>query len=215
LTAFSKSENPRLTLGSAAQEATIESNETQLDAMKAEGQSLQEIVSFVKQQALNPFAHVLQIDRLQRQLQLAAQHTQNIQDELDEVKTKSLAEGATTLVKLKESFNDAQNLKDEHKNLSRVIRDMEIERDATNKDRQELARRSETLGRDLEKAEQRCREVVAHKERLEDENYSMLQQVMASSISIWPSSYNPAVAWIPQSGFRVVIKIVPRPPTGP
>jgi hypothetical protein len=49
---------------------------------------------------------MLQIDRLQHQLQLKSQDTQNIQDELDDVKTKSMAEEATAFDKLQKALGD-------------------------------------------------------------------------------------------------------------
>lgn len=74
----------------------------ELDARQSEKQLLQETVSLVHQQNLRRSTHVLQVDRLQRQAQLTSQNAQNLQDELDDVKTKSLAEEGTTLGKLKQ-----------------------------------------------------------------------------------------------------------------
>ena len=73
--------------------------------------------------------------------------------------------------------SEVQNLKTTIKTLSQIIREMEIEREALDKGQQELARRSQTLERDLERAEQVYREVVADKDRLEKEKYSLSQQL--------------------------------------
>jgi hypothetical protein len=54
---------------------------------------------------------------------------------------------------------------------------VEIGREAVDKERQELAVKSQTLERDLERAEQDYRKVVAHNERLKEENLSVLQQI--------------------------------------
>ena len=140
----------------------------ELDVSKAEGQSLQETVSVLNQQASDPFAYMLQIDRLQHQLQLKSQDAQNIQDELDDVRTKSMDEEATALDKLQKALGDIRHLQDANKNLSQIIRDMEIGREAMDNERQELVLKSQSLERDLERAEQDCREVVAHNERLKE-----------------------------------------------
>ena len=57
--------------------------------------------------------------------------------------------------KLKKSLNNVQNLKDVNKDLSRVIRNMEIEREAMDKAQQELVRRSQTLG-EIWRSSNRC-----------------------------------------------------------
>ena len=69
--------------------------------MKAESQSLQETVSLATNRVWIHLLMFLQIDSLQRQLQLTSQNTQYIQDELDDVKTMSLTEEADMLEKLK------------------------------------------------------------------------------------------------------------------
>lgn len=134
-------------------------------------------MSFVHQHALNPFAHELKIDHLKRNFQLASQNTQNIQDELDDVKTKFLAEENITLEKLEKSISEVRNLKDANNDLSQMIRGMEIEREAMDQARQEIAGRSETLERELKEAEQKYRKVVAGKKRLEEEKHTILQQL--------------------------------------
>lgn len=57
-------------------------------------------MSFLSQRGLDPVAYVLQIGRLQQELQLKSRNAQEIQDELDDVRTTSMAEEATTLDKL-------------------------------------------------------------------------------------------------------------------
>jgi DNA repair exonuclease SbcCD ATPase subunit len=106
-----------------------------------------------------------------------SQNTQIIQDELDEVRTQSLAQEATMLDKLQRALSDVRNHRDENKIRSQLIRDMEAEREAMDKARQELARRSQTLESDLERAEQDYRDLVAHKERLEKEKSATLRQL--------------------------------------
>ena len=69
---------------------------------------------------------MLQIDRLQQELQLKSQNTQNIQDKLDDMRTTSMTEETTTLDKLQKALSDIRHLQDANKNLSRIIRDMEI-----------------------------------------------------------------------------------------
>jgi cell division septation protein DedD len=112
--------------------------EAEPDASKAAGQSLQETVSALNQQASDPFAYILQIDRLQHQLQLKPQNAQNIQDELDDVRTKSMDEEATALDKLQKALGDIRHLQDANKTLSQIIRDMEIGREAMDKERHDL-----------------------------------------------------------------------------
>jgi hypothetical protein len=107
----------------------------ELDVSKAEGQSLQETVSVLNQRASDPFAYMLQVDRLQHQLQLKSQDAQNIQDELDDVRTKSMDEEATVLDKLQKALGNIRHLQDANKNLSQIIRDMEIGREAMDKER--------------------------------------------------------------------------------
>jgi hypothetical protein len=84
---------------------------------------------------------VLQIGHLQRQLQRKGQNTQNIQDELDDVTTKCVAEEAITLEKLKKAASDVQQLQDTNRVLAHTIQDMEIERKAVEKAQEELDRR--------------------------------------------------------------------------
>ena len=127
--------------------------------------------------AFSSFVHVLQIDQLQRQLQRKCQNTQNIQDELDDVTTKCVAEEAITLEKLKKATSDVQQLQDANRDLSQTIRDMEIERKAMENAQEELDRRCRKLEGELQRAEQGYREVVALKERLEEENRSVIQQL--------------------------------------
>lgn len=69
------------------------------------------------------------------------------------MRTQSLAQEATMLDKLR-ALSDVQNHRDENKIRSQLIRDMETEREAMDKARQELARRCQTLESDLERAEQ-------------------------------------------------------------
>ena len=64
----------------------------------------------LNQQASDPFTYILQIDRLQYQLQLKSQNTQNIQDELDDIRTKSINKKATTLNKLQKALGDIRYL---------------------------------------------------------------------------------------------------------
>jgi septal ring factor EnvC (AmiA/AmiB activator) len=97
------------------------------------------------------------------------------------VKAKSLAEEATMLDKLKVVLCDVKNQKNANRNLEKTITDMQIEREAVGKAHDELARRSQSLENDLQRAEQACKELVAHKERLEGENYAMLQQLEESN----------------------------------
>ena len=121
---------------------------------------------------------MLQVDRLQRQLELRSRNTQTIHDELENVKTKSLAEEANALEKLQRSHSEVQNLKDENRRLSNIIREIELAKETTERAYQELARRSESLQKELEKAREDHREVVAQKEHLERENHSVLLQLL-------------------------------------
>lgn len=88
-----------------------------------------------------------------------SQNTQIIQDEVDEVRTQCLAQEATMLDKLQWAPSDVRNRRDENKIRSQLIRDMETEREAMDKARQELARRSQSLESDLERAEQDYRDL--------------------------------------------------------
>jgi hypothetical protein len=97
------------------------------------------------------------------------------------VKAKSFAEEATMLDKLKVVLCDVKNQKNANRSLEKTITDMQIEREAVGKAHDELARRSQSLENDLQRAEQACKELVAHKERLEGENYAMLQQLEESN----------------------------------
>jgi hypothetical protein len=72
---------------------------------------------------------------------LASQNAQNLQDELDDVKTKSLIKEAATLDKLKRAFSDVKNQQAANKNLAKTIQDIEIEQEAGDKAHDELARR--------------------------------------------------------------------------
>jgi hypothetical protein len=120
---------------------------------------------------------IICLDLLQQQLQLKSQNANHIQDELDDVKTKSMAEEATTLDKPKGALVDIRYLQDANKHLSQIIRDVEIGREATDRERQVLAARSQNLERDLERTKQDYRELVAHNECLNEENLSVLQQI--------------------------------------
>lgn len=93
------------------------------------------------------------------------------------MRTQSLAQEATMLDKLQRALSDVRNHRDENKIRSQLIRDMETEREAMDKARQELARRSQTLESDLERAGQDYRDLVAHKERLEKEKSETLRQL--------------------------------------
>src|SRR5271155_2500690 len=116
------------------------------------------------------------MDSLQRQLQSTSQNTQNIQDELDEVRKKSCAEEAITFDKLKQTLRDVRSQQEKNKTLSQLIRDMEIERAAMDKAHEEFARKSQTLEGSLRRAEQDCGKLLALKQRLEEENSAMHQQ---------------------------------------
>jgi hypothetical protein len=62
-----------------------------------------------------------------------------------------------------------------------IIRDTEIGREAMDKVREELTLRSQNLERELKRAEQDYREVVAHNARLEEGNISLRQQITDAS----------------------------------
>ena len=65
--------------------------------------------------------------------------------------------------------------------VDETIQDMEIEREAVDKTYNELARRSQSLENNLQRAEQACKELITHKERLEREKYTILQQLEESN----------------------------------
>src|SRR5271156_4227419 len=111
---------------------------------------------------------------LQRQLQSTSQNTQNILDELDEVKKKSCAENTTNFDKLQQALRDIRRLQDENKTLSQRIQYVEIERADAGKAHEALTRRSETFESDLRRAKQ---EFLALKQRLEEENSATLQRL--------------------------------------
>jgi hypothetical protein len=97
------------------------------------------------------------------------------------VKTKSLAEEVTMLDQLKVALSDVKNQQNANRSLAKTIKDMEIEREAIDKAHDELARRFQNLKNNLQRAEQVCKELAAHKERLEWENYAMIQQLEESN----------------------------------
>ena len=98
-------------------------------------------------------------------------------EELDDTITESAAKEAMTREKLNKSLSDVQHLENANKSLSRVIRDMEIERENVDRAREECDRRTQNLERDLKRAEYGYGEVVASKERLEEDRSLVLQQL--------------------------------------
>ena len=85
------------------------------------------------------------------------------------------------LGKLKVALSDVKNQQDANRSLAKTIEDMQIEREAMDKAHDELARRSQSLENNLQQVERACKELVAHKERLEGENYAILQQLEESN----------------------------------
>ena len=105
-----------------------------------------------------------------------SQRTQKVQEELDDVKTSFIDQKANMLGKLEKALSDVRSLKDTNRALSQTIRDMETEREGVDKPRKNLLGDVKPL-RETWRATQEHKEVVAHKERLEKENYTALQQL--------------------------------------